>query len=413
MKRNWTWQLSFRYFWGKRSGNAVPILSRISMAAIAIGSAALIILFSVFNGFEDIVKNLYKAFYPDIKITAARGKFFIPPNNMGMSLSVRAGVAHYSYVIEDNVLANSEEEQIISTLKGIDTNYLKVNDVGDYMVAGRKQVADSPVPTALVGLRLANQVGADVNKPFPYSYLVLYYPDAKNKNPILDPENAFHSLKLKPDGTFKIQDDFDSKYILAPLNLVQDLFNEPGKISSIEIKLTAQADAEAVKNNLQQFIGPAFKVETRYEQNKTLYLVMRSEKWAVYAILLFILLIASFNMVGALSLLVLEKRKDIAILKIMGAEPAAIHRIFITEGLIWSLSGGLAGMLLGFMVCWGQQHFHWIKLEGSFIIDAYPVHMQWQDFIWVLLNIMAVGLLAAWYPARRATATEDPSLKSA
>jgi lipoprotein-releasing system permease protein len=383
------------------------------MSAIAIGSAALIILFSVFNGFENIVKNLYKAFYPDIKISAARGKFFTPPADMKMSLSPKAGVACYSYVLEDNVLANSEEEQIIGTLKGVDSNYLNVNDLGEYIVKGHKQLSDSPVITALVGMRLANQVGADVNKPFPYSYLELYYPDARNKNPILDPENAFHSLKLKPDGTFKVQDDFDSKYVLAPLRSVQELFNEPGKISSIEIKLSPNADADLVKEHLQQFFGPAYKVETRYEQNKTLYMVMRSEKWAVYAILLFILLIASFNMIGALSLLVLEKRKDIAILKIMGAAPGAIHKIFVVEGILWSLAGGLSGMLLGFLVCLGQQHFHWIKLEGSFIIDAYPVNLQWQDFVWVLLTIIAVGLLASWYPAMRATSTEDPSLKSA
>lgn len=405
------WQLAIRYFRGKRAANAVPVLSRISMVAIAVGSMALIILFSVFNGFEFLVKDLYKAFYPEIKISAAKGKFFALPDAQKHAIKNMAGVQQVSATIEDNVLANSEDEQIVATLKGIDNNYFKVNDVKQYIIDGRDSVSEYPQATAIIGMRLANQMGADVNNAF--SYMMLYYPNTGMSNPALDPASAFQSLKLKPDGQFRIQDDFDSKYILAPLPLVQHLFMEEGKLSSIELKLNPGTDADKVKSQLQSLLGNTYRVETRFEQNRTLYMVMRSEKWAVYAILLLVLLIASFNMIGALSLLVLEKRKDIAILKIMGAEPVTIRRIFILEGILWSLAGGIIGIFLGFFICLGQQYFHWIKLGGSFVIDAYPVRMQWQDFALVIFTIMMVGLLAAWYPAFRATKTEDPSLKSA
>lgn len=411
MNRTLSWQLAKRYFRGKRAANAVPVLSRISMVAIAVGSGALIILFSVFNGFEFLVKDLYKAFYPEIKISAAKGKFFSLPEDKWKAVKQVDGVQQMAGTIEDNVLANSEDEQIVATLKGIDNNYFKVSDVKQYIIEGRDSVSNYPSATAILGMRLANQMGADVNNAF--SYVMLYYPNTSMSNPSLDPASAFQSLKLKPDGQFRIQDDFDSKYILAPLSLVQTLFREEGKLSSVELKLKHGFAADDVKEKIASLLGPAYRVETRYEQNKTLYMVMRTEKWAVYAILSLVLLIASFNMIGALSLLVLEKRKDIAILKIMGAEPATIRRIFILEGLLWSLTGGGIGMVLGFLICLGQQYFHWVKLQGSFIIEAYPVKMQWQDFALVIFTIMLVGLLAAWGPAFRATKTEDPSLKSA
>lgn len=403
------WHLAIRYLRGKRSGNAVPILSRISMVAIAVGSGALIILFSVFNGFESLVKDLYKAFYPDIKITAAKGKFFSVDSSMLYKLGHVPDVAATSTVIEDNVLANSGDQQIVGTIKGIDKNYFKVNDLKPYIVEGDDSLS-STYPGAIMGTHIADLMGADVKNVF--SSVMFYYPNTKLTNPALDPEAAFQSLKLKPEGIFKVQDEFDSKYVLASLPLVQNLFNESGKISSIEIRLQNGITPENVKRQLQKILGPSFKVETRFQQNKTLYMVMRTEKWAVYAILLLVLLIASFNMVGALSLLILEKQKDMAILRAMGAMPSSIRQIFLIEGVLWALTGGLGGLLLGTLLCVGQQQFGWIKIGGSFIIDAYPIQLQWPDFVLVIITIILVGVLAAWYPAWRAAKTEIPSLKT-
>ena len=403
------WQLASRYLRGKRTANAVPILSRISMVAIAVSSGAMIIIFSVFNGLESVVKDLYKAFYPDIKITAARGKFFSIDSARINSFKQLSGVKYITPVIEDNVFANNREQQKVITLKGIENNYFNVNGIRQYMVQGADSVSAGDVHTAIAGWRIMNELGADVNT---LSYIMLYYPNPAITDPVANPLDALQSLKLHPAGVFRIQDEFDSKYVLAPLPLVQELFHEQGRYSSIEISAEPGAVKE-IKKQLQQMLGGTYKVENRYEQNKTLYMVMGGEKWAVYAILVLVLLIASFNMVGALSMLVLEKQKDIAILKAMGALPATIRKIFLLEGMLWSLVGGLTGILLGCGICLLQQRYGLVKLGGgSFLMDAYPVKIVAADIALVIFTILVVGLLASWYPAIRATKATDPTLKS-
>lgn len=410
MNRTLVWHLAFRYLRGRRTLNAVPLLSRISMAAIAVGAGAMIILFSVFNGFENLVKDLYRAFYPEIKISPARGKFFSLSSAQQKAIAGTQGIKYVSYSISDNVLITSGEDQYVATLKGIDRNYFKVNDILPYIVAGRDSIIDSPNHTAIIGEHIANQMGLDVDNVF--TKLTLYYPNASVVNSILNPESAFQALVLKPDGVFHIQDDFDAKYVLASFSSVQGLFNEQGKYSSIEISLSNGTNPDEIKQRLQKITGAAYKVETRYEQNKTLYMVMRVEKWIVGGILLLVLIIASFNMVGALSMLVLAKQKDVAILKAMGAGRNTIRGIFLTEGVLWALTGGLIGLLLGTVLCICQQQFHWVKIGGAFVVDAYPVHFQFLDFIVVIATIILVGLLAAWYPAMKASRTEIIDLKS-
>lgn len=409
MNKTLVWQLAFRYLRGKRSANAVPILSRISMTAIMIGSCAMIILFSVFNGFEFLVRDLYKAFYPEIRITMAKGKFFSLNDQQCSSIKAVKGVGASTGVLEDYVLIDVNDEQRAATIKGIDKEYFTVNGVKPYIEEGVDSVTTDPVPTGIFGAQLLNQLGLEIDDVL--NTVPVYYPNAESNISDAMSGNAYQSLKLKPVGAFRVQDDFDSKYILAPLDAVQELLRAEGKLTSIEIKLKDGADADDVKSSLQSILGKSYIVETRYEQNRTLYMVMHAERWAVYAVLLLVLLIASFNMVGALSLLVLEKQKDMAILKAMGAGSATIKSIFIAEGVLWSLIGGLSGLLIGTLVCVGQQRFHWIKMGGSFIIDAYPVSLVWTDYVLIIATIMAVGLLAAWMPAARATRIEDPSLR--
>ncbi len=410
MNTTLVWQLAIRYLRGKRSGNAVPILSRISMVAIAVGSCAMVVLFSVFNGFEFLVRDLYKAFYPEIKITAARGKFFSVNDAQYQQIQTTAGVANATTVLEDNVLLRSEQEQKVAILKGIDHNYFSVNKVKPYITEGADSVTDYPAPTAIAGTQLLYQMGMDVNNVF--SNMMIYYPNSSSSNLSLAPQSAFQSLVLKPVGAFRVQDDFDSKIILASLSQVQQLLQAEGKYSSIELSLKEGTSLVDVQRTLQQKLGTAFRIETRYEQNKTLYMVMRSEKWVMFAILVLVLLIASFNMTGALSLLIIEKRKDMAILMAMGAKATTVRAIFITEGILWALTGGGTGLLFGLALCLGQQHFQWIKMQGSYIIEAYPVHLLATDFVIVILTVALVGFLAAWFPAIKADKATAPSLRS-
>jgi lipoprotein-releasing system permease protein len=263
--------------------------------------------------------------------------------------------------------------------------------------------------STIMGSQLMSQLALDPANPF--STVMVIYPNAE-ANVAMNPAGAYQSLKLRADGAFRIQDDFDSKYLLTSLPLVQDLLNAKGKLSSVELKLENSGDAEYVKEELSGKLGKDYKIETRYEQNRTLYMVMNSEKWAMFAILVLVLLIASLNMIGALSLLVMEKQKDMAILKAMGAESHTIRNIFVAEGVLWSLVGGGIGLILGTLICIGQQQFHFIQLPGAFIIDAFPVHVKITDYPVIIATVMLVGVLASWYPAQRSTRIDAPSLRS-
>lgn len=399
-------KLALRYLLGRKTLNAVPILSRISMVAIAVGSGAMIVLFSVFNGFDGLIRDLYKAFYPDIRITAAKGKFFTLTEPQYESIRQSPGIGSLSNVLEDNVLLSNGEEQQVAVIKGIDEHYYTVNNLTPYIFDGESSVhTGNTQQTAIAGLHLANKLGLEIHNAF--SWLSVYYPNTESAAPALNPGNAFRSILLKPAGIFRVQDEFDGKYILAPLAAVQHLFGQEKGISSLEISISKGAKPERVKKYLQELLGPEFLVATRYEQNKTLYNVMQTEKWAVYAILVLVLWIASFNMTGALTMLVLEKQKDTAILKAMGAGRSLIRKIFLAEGILWAFTGGLLGILLGAALCAGQAHFHWVKLEGAFIIEAYPVSLHFTDCMIVLGTVLIIGFLASWFPAGKAVRSEE------
>ena len=412
-------QLAMRYLRGKRGVNAVPVLSRISMVAIAVGSCAMIILFSVFNGFEALVKQNYKAFYPDLKITPARGKFFKLTPQQTANIQSMTGVSAVTTVIEDNVLAREDnmggsnkgiDNQLVVTLKGIDHNYMRVNDLHPYLLQPADSVSEGQPNTALAGEQILKQLGVDPSNV--YSYLMLYYLNPAVTNPEADPESAFESLRLHPSGGFSVLEEFDSRYILAPLSLARKLFNADSMCSSLELSV-AGGKLNDTKSKLAQLLGKNYRIESRYEQNKTMYMVMNTEKWAVYIILLLVLFIASFNMVGALFMLVLEKQKDLSILKAMGLGKGAIRAVILAEGVLWALIGGGVGLILGTIICLAQQYFGIIKINGSFLVDAYPVKIELTDILLVLATIIVVGLSASFYPAIKSSQALDPTLKSA
>jgi lipoprotein-releasing system permease protein len=393
-------KIAWRYFRGKKSAQAINIISWISIGAIAVSSAAMIVLFSVFNGLEGTVRDMYSAFNPEIKVTAAKGKFFNVTKAQRNAISKVAGVDVAAYSLEDMVLLNGNDEQKVGTLKGVDENWFKVCKLDSFMIEGTTgwQRGEAYTP-AITGLDISMSLGIDIKNAF--SGLKIYYP-RKGANISEDPVAALNSIVVKPEGTFRIQEEFDGQYVLVPLKAAQYLLDVGDKVSSVEIKRNAKGSEAQVKNELVKILGKGVVIENRFEQNKTFFMIMRGEKWAVYAILLMVLLIASFNMIGSLSMVVLEKKKDIAILKSMGARNSLIRTIFISEGGLLALVGGLIGILTGTLLCLGQQHFGWISFPDGFIINAYPVTMQIDDFILVMSTALAVGLLASLYPAFKA-----------
>lgn len=395
------YKIAWRYFRGKKSAQAINVISWISIGAIAVSSAAMIVLFSVFNGLEDTVKGMYYAFNPGLKVTPAKGKFFAVTDEQLQAVRKLPGVAVASLSLEDMVLLTGEEEQRVGKLKGVDDSWFKVSHLDSFMTDGKASWPQRQDYTpAIMGLSVSIALGIDVNNAF--SGLRIYYPKPGIPS-TEDPEAGLNSIVVKPQGNFRIQDEFDGQYVLVPLDAARRLFGTGNRVSSLEIALQPGAGEGGLRQALAEIMGKEIVVQNRFEQNKTFYMIMRSEKWAVYAILLMVLLIASFNMIGSLSMVVLEKKKDIAILKSMGARRTLIHSVFLTEGGLLALFGALIGVLTGLLLCLGQHYYGWISLPEGFIIDAYPVLLQAQDFLLVIATALAVGLLAAWYPAYKAS----------
>lgn len=368
---------------------------------MAVGTAALIIVMSVFNGFESLIKSLYKVFYTDLVIVPAEGKFFLPDEDLDELLRNTPDIVAYTSVLEENVLTEYNGRQYIATLKGVDNRYYDVvNELGDYIVDGSSNLDFEGTPLALMGAGVAYTLG--ISPSAPSNYLTLYMPRG-DKTSITDVANAFRIESILPGGIFMVQQDFDSKFLITPISFARQLMAEPDKISAIEIRLRNARQAEDIQMELQQRIPASLKVKTRYQQNETLYRVMRTEKWVVFAILSFIVLIAAFNVVGSLSMLVIEKRRDIATLKALGADTSQIRRIFLLEGMLMSLLGAGTGLLVGLVVCVIQIYFGVVTMPGStFLVQYYPVELRMEDFVLVGVITFFISGLMAWLPAHRA-----------
>ena len=385
-----------RYLFAKKSRNAINVISAISVAGVMVGTMALITILSVFNGLEEMVKSIFSTSDPEIKITPVKGKVFTPDSMMLERLSSAEGVEVYAMALEENALLRYEEQQYIATVKGVSLNYAKVTDLdtamwdGEFILQG-----ENGRPYAVAGLGVANYLGMRLNFVSP---LAIYIPDrtAKIRG---TPDNEFTRRYIYLSGIFAVEQEFDSKYLFLPLDFTRELLGYTSEVSSIEIRLKPGADEKKSQNAIREIMGDGFLVQNRYEQQEIFYRVMKAERLAIFVILTFILIIASFNIIGSLTMLIIEKERDINILRSLGADNQLIRRIFIYEGWMISFIGTLLGLLLGFIICAAQQHFGIVKLAGeSLLIDAYPVRMQLTDFFVVAATVLAIGYAAAWYP---------------
>jgi lipoprotein-releasing system permease protein len=390
-----------RYLFAKKSRNAINIISGISVAGVSVGTMALIIILSVFNGLEGMVRTIFNTFDPEIKVTAAEGKVFIPDSTKLAKLGRLEGVAVYSMTLEENALVLYEERQTPVEIKGVDDNYPQVTGLDSAIVDGEFRLRSiGGRPEAVIGAGVANFLGLNINFIAPLQIWVPRRTGSVN----IDPEDAFIKKFISPSGVFQIEQDFDSKYVLIPLDFARDLLEYETEVSSIEIKTSGIADEGRVKASVKKIFGPGFIVKDRLEQQEVFYKVMRSERLAIFIILTLILLIASFNIIGSLTMLIIEKERDIEILKSLGADNTLIRRIFIFEGWLISIIGAAAGLLLGFIICWLQMRFGFIKLNGeTLIMKAYPVVLKLKDFIVVPATVLLIGYWAAWYPVRYLT----------
>ena len=393
---------AWRYFRSPKSTTAISLIAWTSVIAIAVGTGALLLVLSVFNGFEGLVKSLYADFYPPIRIMPAKGKFTEMSDSMQMRLATWPGVSVLSRTIEDKVILQQGEYQSVIQLKGVDEAYNQVSGVPARIYHGSYSLGTYDQPALVLGAGVEDALGLYAGKEM--TTLRAYIPRRGGGRSLT--EENIQQTELYASGSFMIQQDFDEQYGLTRYDFLRDVLGaSANSFSALEIKLADPDRLQQVKKELRSFLGPAFRVEDRYEQNQSLYGVMNSERWIVYGVLSLILVVGAFTMIGALTMLILEKQTDIQILRSLGAEPSVIRRIFFSEGMLLAGIGAGLGMLLALLLIWLQQTFHLIPLGGgSFLIDHYPVEWKGRDAWLIAGTVFFIAGLASWIPASKAAA---------
>ncbi|GKI23308.1 membrane protein [Odoribacter laneus] len=383
-----------RYLFSKKKQNAINIISAISVAGVAIGTTALIVILSVFNGIDLILQKSTDSMNPDLVISPIKGKFTNFDSLSYKALLIHTDIAYFNPVVEENALLKYGDRLKPVVVKGVLSDYGVTTGLQKNMVQGVFQLQEGDLYASVVGQGIAAELGIGLNFLTP---LVFYYPnkEASSLNAALNTESSY------PIGFFSSQQGIDSKYILTDIHFARKLFRLQKEISKIEIKLKNPEVLEKVKVQLQEISGENFKVEDKYELNRSFYAMMKSEKLVVFLVLLFILFIASFNIVGSISMLILDKKEDLATYKALGMTSGKIISVFRTEGNLITYVGAFIGLILGVLICFLQQMFGFIKLgEGNYIIEAYPVKLVFGDIAFILLTVLLIGYIASYFPVK-------------
>ncbi|MCR4848670.1 MAG: FtsX-like permease family protein [Bacteroidales bacterium] len=386
-----------RYLLAKKSHNLIDIITWISIIGISVGAFALIVVLSAFNGLEQVISSMSNRLTPDLQIAAVKGKTIDLTAFPMESLKAVRGVEVVMPTITDDALLRANDKQHIGQVKGVGPEYARLERIQEVML-GENGWADG---TAVPGSGVAWHLG--INPYSPYAMVRVYVPKRGDASQ-MSLENGFNSDVLTVQNVFMTEQELDEKLVLVPFDWLAQLIEYEDKASNVELFLSADADVQKVKKEVKAIVGNDFSVKDQQEQQATLYKIMRSEKWAVYIILTFILILATFNVVGSLSMLMIEKRKDTEILKAMGADNRLIQKIFVNEGLLISVAGGIIGLLLGIILVLLQQKYGFVKFGtgGNYVVDAYPVLLKFQDVLLIFATILVVGCTSAYLTVRHA-----------
>lgn len=383
-----------RYLFSKKKQNAINIISAISVVGVTIGTTALVVVLSVFNGMDLLLQKSTDSFTPDIVIFPSTGKFVRFDTAVYEALKSNPAIASYDEIIEEKALIRYGDKSTPVIVKGVDAGYAENTKFTDNILEGNFQLKAGEGYKAVIGYGIAAQLGIGLNFLTP---MTLYYPD---KNAGINAA-ALNAEYIYPSGFFTSQQDIEGQYIITDIHFARNLFGTEDKISKIEIKLTNPSAIAKVKKQLLQETGHQYHIEDKFEINKAFYAMMKSEKLAVFMILLFILLIASFNIVGSISMLILDKKEDLGTYKAMGMTTQNMISVFKTEGNLITLTGAFLGLIIGTGVCLIQEKFGIITLgDGSYIIDAYPVKLVFSDILIIILTVLFIGYVASYFPVR-------------
>ena len=387
-----------RYLFAKKSHNVINIISAISVIGMAIGTAAVIIILSIYNGFDSLVKDMLGDFDPDILIAPAEGKTFVPEGEVYDWIYEQDAVKNMCCVLTENIFVDYGGKQSMVTAKGVDWVYEEESPVRNHIRAGEFALHKGDIPLAVVGSSLAYRLG--INPKF-LTPIELYFPSRNRNFSISNPLASIESVNVWPSGIFAINSEIDDKYIIVPMNVMKELLEYGDEISGVEIRVKdgcSRKEMKSLIDGISRRLGENFTVSDRFEQNKALYKMMRYEKLSIFAILIFIVIVIAFNIFGSLSMLIIEKQDDIRILRSMGAGDKMIRRIFVLEGWMISLLGLACGLFLGIVFSLLQQHFGFIRMPGNFIVQAYPVILSAKDIIITAASVAAVGYVIALIP---------------
>jgi len=395
--------IAFRYLFAKKRTNFINIVTGISFGGVLVGAAALIVVLSVYNGLEELTQGMYSKFNPDVRVRPLTSKLF-DRNTMDAQLKDFPQINGSSYSIEENALFRYGDREVVGVIKGVDSAFVALTHVNEAMVRGEYVLRDGfGLPYAMLGVGIGYQLQISLND---YRRgIEVYMPAREKKIDLLRPENSFVKRVLQPAGIFDIQPEINQQYVLVPLVFVSDLLGSgPHEVGELALRLNDGVNPANFARRLQEALGDDFEVKDRYRQQEAVFKIFQTEKWWTYFFLLLIVLVAALNLVGALSMLVIEKQRDIAILSSLGASRPVLFGIFMTVGSLITLVGATLGIGLGASLCWLQQQYEFIRFagEGAFVVSAYPVALRYSDMLIVFAGVLTIGALCTLYPAIKA-----------
>lgn len=390
-----------RYLFAKKSHNVINIISAISAVGMAIGTAALIIILSIYNGFDELVKSTLSNVEPDILITPAKGKVFIPNGETFDRIRQNPLIDEYDLILQENVFVDYDGHQGIAKAKGVDSAFEAESPLAEHITNGEFSLHKGQLPQMVVGAGLAYKMG--MNPAFLAS-AELYFPIRDRNFSFANPAASIETVRMRPSGIFSVNQQIDDDLMIVPIEEMRKLLGYEEEVSGVEIRLAEGSTAKDIRSaikHIQKELGPEFKVLDRFRQNPSLYKMMRYEKAAIFLILIFVIIIIALNIFGSITMLIIEKKDDIETYRSLGATDKMLRRTFTLEGWLISLLGLAAGLVIGIGFSLAQQHFGFIKMPGSFLVNAYPVILQWQDVLATIAGVALIGYIIALLPVRR------------
>ncbi len=390
-----------RYLFAKKSHNVINIISAISAVGMAIGTAALIIILSIYNGFDELVKSTLSNVEPDILITPAKGKVFIPEGEAFDRIKANPMIGEYDLILQENVFVDYDGHQGIAKAKGVDSAFEAESPLAEHITNGEFSLHKGQLPQMVVGAGLAYKMG--MNPAFLAS-AELYFPIRDRNFSLANPAASIETVRMRPSGIFSVNQQIDNDLIILPIEQMRKLLGYEEEVSGVELRLVEGSTAKDLRStikDIQKELGPGFKVLDRFRQNTSLYKMMRYEKAAIFLILIFVIIIIALNIFGSITMLIIEKKDDIETYRSLGATDKMLRHTFTLEGWLISLLGLAAGLVVGIGFSLAQQHFGFIKMPGSFLVNAYPVILQWQDVLATIAGVALIGYIIALLPVRR------------